>query len=284
MRSASSTGTDVTFTVDRRASARKKNKLERYFADHVWNSTDGFVCLSKNMCRASAMQKPGTAYYEGQGQMVGPCFDLFVDDAPFRVLVVPIEYGTTRRGVTVAERTAHVVGETAKKPFRQLNPHMRGVTLTLQLAFGLPVGESGPTHLSLPNRPAVHLFEAYSMVNMLWCTAVKKGTMSSRSTGMMRASCTRHMRATIDILKPTLIVSQGVVLDETLRASLGVREPVNAHVAHCELDGNQFVWASLRHPTLNWHSVKYPYFSKVVVPTIRTARELALSTSAPTSR
>ncbi|GAA2438054.1 hypothetical protein GCM10009856_56390 [Mycolicibacterium llatzerense] len=47
------------------------------------------------------------------------------------------------------------------------------------------------------------------------------------------------------------------------------------HVAECDLDGNKFVWASLRHPTLNWHSTKYPYFDEVVVPTILEARSRA---------
>lgn len=77
-------------------------------------------------------------------------------------------------------------------------------------------------------------------------------------------------------LKPTLVVSQGAGLDETLRSSLGVTEPINENVALCELDGQSFVWSSLRHPTLSWHSTKYPYFDQVVRPTITESRLLAL--------
>ena len=46
---------------------------------------------------------------------------------------------------------------------------------------------------------------------------------------MLRGSCSRHMRATIRILQPTLVISQGVGLDETLRASLGVTNPITEH-------------------------------------------------------
>jgi len=265
----------MAFTVDRAASKRKLNQLERYFNQQIWNPDDGFICSSKEMCRTSAMRKPDTAFYGGQGQMVGPSFDLAENGIPLRVLVIPMEYGTARRGVSVAKRSEHVV-RTGDKAFNKLNPHMRGVLFALQLAYGLHVGEMGDTHLPLVGKAPVHLFEAFAMVNLLWCSAVKKGTMSSRSTGMMRASCARHMRATIDILKPTLVMSQGVGLDETLRASLGVREPINAHLATCDLDGNQFVWASLKHPTLSWHSTKYAYFKEVVKPTITQARAVAM--------
>ncbi len=34
---------------------------------------------------------------------------------------------------------------------------------------------------------------------------------------------------------------------------------MSATAAHCDPDGNQFVWASLQHPTGNGHSLKYSY-------------------------
>ena len=94
---------------------------------------------------------------------------------------------------------------------------------------------------------------------------------------MLRGSCSRHMRATIRILQPTLVISQGVGLDETLRASLGVTNPITEHLATCDLGGNRFVWVSLRHPTRNWSSVNQPYLKTVVVPAIAQGREIALA-------
>lgn len=264
------------YRVDREVSARKRKELQGYFQDNVWNSEDVFICRSQQMCRTSAMKNPQTAFCGGQGQSVGPSYEVYHDSTPLRVLVIPMESGAESQGVSWAERSEEVAGA-GRKPFRQLNPHMRGVLFTLQLAFGLPVGEAGATHLPISadgNNP--HLFESFAMVNLLWCSAVKKGSMSSRSTGMMRASCARHMRATVGILKPNLVISQGSRLDETLRSSLGVTEPVDEAIARCDLDGQSFVWASLRHPTRSWHSTKLPYFDEVVRPTLALARELAL--------
>jgi hypothetical protein len=67
------------------------------------------------------------------------------------------------------------------------------------------------------------------------------------------------------------------VLHETLWASLGVTHPVNPNLAECNLNGNRFSWASPRHPTLNWHSVQYPYMRETVAPTIKKARTRALA-------
>ena len=75
----------------------------------------------------------------------------------------------------------------------------------------------------------------------------------------------------------TLVISQGIGLDETLRASLGITQPINEHVATCDLDGNRFAWVSLRHPTRNWSSVNQPYLKKVVAGAITQGREIALA-------
>lgn len=272
------------FAVDRLASERRATALEKYLAQHVWNpTTDRFVCISGSICRQSAQRKPGTAFYEAQGHMVGPCFDLFINDEPFRVLVVPIEAGGSRKvqhreHVTVAQRTGYLL-EAKDKPFWRRNAHMRGVTFALQLAFGLyPKDEDdeGKERLTFADGSTAHFFEAYAMTNLLLCSAVVEGTMRSRSTGIMRGSCARHMRATIDILQPTLVISQGDVLDETLRAIMGVTKPVSVNIAHCELGGNEFVWASLKHPTWFWRMPLDEYLWDVVVPTIQDARALAL--------
>lgn len=144
------------------------------------------------------------------------------------------------------------------------------------MAFGFDPDDQGAEYLELADGSTAHLFEAYAMANLLLCSALEPGTVESRSTGIMRGSCSRHMRATVGILQPSLVISQGAVLDETLRASLGVTRPVNAHLAHCELDGNKFVWVSLKHPTRLWRWMTDDYLWEVVEPSIRKARALAL--------
>ena len=182
-----------------------------------------------------------------------------------------METGTMNRHTTVERRTSAVL-KAAKIPFSKRNPHMKGVTFALRLAFGLPVADLDAEYVEFADGTTAHLLESYAMTNLLLCSAVTIGTMSSRSTPMMRGSCFRHMRKTIGILQPNLVISQGVVLDETLRAGLGVVDPVNPNVATCDLDGNPFVWVSLRHPTRNWNAVGQPYLKKVVAPSINLAR------------
>ena len=79
----------------------------------------------------------------------------------------------------------------------------------------------------------------------------------------------RHMRGAMNILQPNLVISQSVVLDETLRAGLGVVVTVDANISVCNLDGNPFAWVSLRHPTRNWNAASQPYLKKFVVPSIK---------------
>ena len=47
------------------------------------------------------------------------------------------------------------------------------------------------------------------------------------------------------------------------------------------MDGNWFVWASLRHPTLSWDSLKNLYMNETVVPTLKQARKRALKLPQP---
>ena len=262
------------FSVDREASNRRKARLESYLSDEVWNPRHGFICQSGPDCHSSAA-KCGASFYEAQGHMVGPYYDMEVGGRPFRVVVLPMETGEPKQHRTIDQRTKDVL-DSAELSFGQRNPHMKGVTFALRLAFGLPVDED-VEHIRLDDGSRVHLFETYAMTNLLLCSAVDEGTMKSRSTSIMRRSCARHMRATIGILQPTLVISQGAGLRPTLEATLGVRKAVTDDVALCDLDGNQFVWVSLRHPSRgNWHSLKCAYLHEVVVPAITAGRQLAL--------
>jgi hypothetical protein len=89
-------------------------------------------------------------------------------------------------------------------------------------------------------------------------------------TTVMRKNCARHLQAAIGILQPTLVISQGSGLVETLRGSFGVTHPMSTNLgtslARCDLDGNQFIWAALRHPTRNCSTINQPYFRDTVVP------------------
>jgi hypothetical protein len=208
--------------------------------------------------------------------MVGPCYDLHVGGNPYRVLVLPMETGEPKQHRTVEQRTKDVL-DSGLLAFGQRNQHMQGVTFALRLAFGLAVDED-IERIQFDDGSSAHLFEAYAMTNLLLCSAVVPGTFKSAATGIMRKSCSRHMRETIGILQPTLVISQGGGnLEKSLRASLGVTEWKTPRIAKCDLDGDRFVWVSLWHPSRgHWHSLKCTYLHEVVVPAITEGRNLAL--------
>lgn len=263
------------FSVDRAASDRRKVLLESYLSTSVWNPDEGFVCKSAIGCRSSA-EKGGASFYEAQGHMVGPCYDIRVDDVPHRVVVVPMETGETKQHRTVEQRTQDVLNS-GTLTFGQRNQHMRGVTFALRLAFGLPV-DADTEHIHFDDGSNAHLFDAYAMTNLLLCSAVDHGTAKSRATAIMRNSCSRHLRETLKILQPTLVISQGAGLDKTLSDTFGITQRVTPSVATCDQDGNRFVWVSLRHPSRgNWSSLKCAYLHEVVVPAITKGRALALA-------
>lgn len=262
------------FSVDRVASRQRKTRLESYLSASVWNPNEGFICKSATGCRSSA-EKAGASFYEAQSHMVGPSYDMRVDGTPHRVVVLPMETGEPKQHRTVEQRTQDVL-DSGKLTFGQRNQHMRGVTFALRLAFGLPV-DADTEHIQFADGSSTHLFDAYAMTNLLLCSAVDHGTAKSRANGIMRKSCSRHLRATLEILQPTLVISQGAGLDNTLFSALGVTRSLAATVAACDLDGHQFVWVSLRHPSRgNWSSLKCTYLHDTVVPAITRGRELAL--------
>ena len=94
----------------------------------------------------------------------------------------------------------------------------------------------------------------------------------------MRANCTRHLQAAIGTCSPRW--SSRGARDSLKRCGVRSASPndtdLGTNLARCDLDGNQFIWAALRHPTRNWSSINQPYFRDTVVPTLRQARKRAL--------
>jgi hypothetical protein len=82
-------------------------------------------------------------------------------------------------------------------------------------------------------------------------------------------------------VQPTLVISQGWGLVDTLWDSLGVTRQVEldvekCYLTYCDLNGHRFVWVALYHPTRFWSTINQPYFKKTVGPAIKEARRRAL--------
>lgn len=125
--------------------------------------------------------------------------------SPIASWFLPTETGEPKQRQTLDQRTKDVL-ESGKEAFRQRNQHMQGVTFGLRLAFGLAV-DVNIERIQFEDESSAHLFEACAMTNLLLCSAVDEGTFKSRATGPMRRSCTRHTRATLGILQPTLVIA-----------------------------------------------------------------------------
>ena len=262
---------------DPAASQRRKDDLSRYQETNVYNPRDGFLCASGTACKASAHKRPGSGFYEAQGSSVGAHYELADDGRPLRVLVVPMVTGRARAHVSVDERTGEVMN-VMERPFRQRNPHMRGVTLALRLAFGHSLDEDEEGEwITAVDGQRFHVLDAYAMANLLLGSAVQLDTPNSRSTSVMRSNCSRHMGETVRLLAPTLVVSQGVNLSKPLRSLFEVVTEHSPNLAECRLGDRDFVWADLRHPTRHWDWLSRAYLQEVVGPTLRQARRLALA-------
>lgn len=269
--------------------AARRRELGTYY-DRAVLSADGFVCTSLGRCRGSVSHKPDVGFYEGQLPYLGDHYDTAVDDgALMRVLVVPMEVAGGEDWVhTGMEHFGDVIRWRASQRFSERNNHMRGVTFALRLAFGLGVGDDrAGEYLDTPNG-SVHVFEAYAMVNAVLCSALAlkangEPTSSSRQNAVMRRSCSRHLKAAVRILAPTLVISQGSAVGSHLADLFTVRQRRSPTVASCAWAGHTFMWVDLTHPTAwaprSWSWLSHPYLHEVVEPSITLARSLVLATT-----
>lgn len=265
------------FTTDPAATRRRLAALDDYYSRAVL--ADGeFVCEHAAACEASA-KRPGTGFFEAQGSCVSPQYDVAEDGVPMRLLVVAMETGRERSRVTVEERTTEV-RQLVGRPWRSWNPHMRGVGLALRLAFGGNLGDDERgLHLATSDGP-VHVLDAYAMANLLLCSAVQLGSVTSRSTSTMRRNCAPHLGATIDILEPTLGIPQGTTVSAPFESLVDVVDTTSPNVAVCERNGRTLVWVNLHHPTYAWSWLTHEYLHRTAAPAITVGRRVARAIAA----
>jgi hypothetical protein len=263
--------------------AARRHELAAYY-DKAVLSRAGFVCASEATCRGSVEHKPGVGFFEGQLPYLGGHYDTTLPGgATMRVLVVPMETGREWQQTGMDDFTA-VIRRRASERFSERNNHMRGVTFALRLAFGLGLGDDrAGEYLSTPDG-ALHVFDAYAMVNATLCSAIKVGTTDSRQSAVMRQKCARHLKAAVRLLEPTMLISQGVEVGKHLAGVFTVRARRTPTVASCRLLGHEFIWVDLAHPTArapqSWSWLTHPYLHEVVEPSITLARQLACETEA----
>lgn len=270
---------------DPNATAARYAKLAAYTGEAILDDTR-FRCASETSCRRSLTS--GVHFAAGQLSHVGRYYDAFIGDAPFRVLVIAMDTGRSNGGVSLDQRRSELYASAALS-FTRRNPHMRGTTLALRAVFQRENWQDASEEFLDDDRRSVHLFDAYAMANLRLCSATLGSTQSKGTTTMSR-NCLRHLRATIDILEPTLVIVQGAEVGKSLRAL--VRDPVvlgtSVEAVGLAAGAAPVVLATFPHPSYpaakyNWSAATRPYFAQTVLPALRQARHHAIAKASGTT-
>ena len=246
-------------------SKRYWNRLEAYCSMHVLKpksefSKSGFCCEYGEACRSSVGGKRNS-FAAGQLSYVGDGYAVEIDGRPMRILVVPVQVGEDE--VNDMDKRRKQVLE-CRDPSRR-PPHMCAVVEVLQVLFGLEPGGV----VERINRNS-HVLEAYAMANSVLCS-----NLSGNPTGAMLKNCREHLSQTIELLEPTIIVTQGNVPRDTFREAVDRYEPICERVARVTIKGVQAVCCEILLPSPGYYGPK-GHFCQVAVPALERTRRLAL--------
>jgi len=199
-----------------------------------------------------------------------------VNQQPLRILVVPMQTGRDHRHVTMEQRAAQVASAKplSARPMPRTT-HMDGTALALKVLLGLPLGNDDEIE------PGVHLFDCFAMANATLCSHIASESASGAGTPEMHDLCVKHLRRTIEILQPTVILSQGWRRTgpspaTSVARALGIAKPERGTCTSVKLGYGAVAFAAVIHPARNWPAPGRPKFRSEVLPVLREARRLAV--------
>lgn len=275
-------GTDIQRRIQTRPEATNTRKaaVDSYLQAQVSGASE-FVCSHLDACRSSH----DGAFLEGQLHHIGGHYDAYIDERPFRVVIVGQEYGHPPAMVSLDSREEMIMRSglehrfVAQDGLPGRNPHMKGTTSLLRLLYGRPPGDDYEGEwVTTTDGVRIHLFEAFALVNYLICSATPEGSSRGQSTRLMKTNCARHFRSVLELLQPTVLVCQGKGFSSWVVKALGVgRVEAQDRVFHFELGGVRGVGAILNHPSTpnwvhSWGSLRAPYLREMVLPTVNEIR------------
>ncbi len=249
-------------------------RLNEYCSKNI-HTKDTFACSKYNECRTSHSGN----FYEGQLSHVGKLYDASLNEKPFRILIVGQEYGTNDRLVSLEQR-AEMIYKSGSLTFSKRNPHMRGTTSVLRLLFNKGLGKDADGELQQFNNEGYHIFDTFALVNFLLCSAIKAGGgKKGKATDEMKRNCSKHFRATLEILEPTIIILQS---RSFLTPFLGVfdhTELLTKNLYIGMIKNKKIFLGCFTHPSTptnkdNWgRDEKTQYLLKTIAPTINIITE-----------
>lgn len=157
------------------------------------------------------------------------------------------------------------------------NPHMRGTTTALRLLLGAGPGTDYEGEFVRPvNGRPFHLFDGFSLVNRLLCSAGPLGGSQGRPTSTMAVNCGVHFAATLSILEPTIVILQGAKVSRWVGDVLAPMQRHTDHLYEATYEDRRVLVCSFSHPSahgaLRWGDrPDAPYIAEAIAPTLRDA-------------
>jgi hypothetical protein len=261
------------FTANLAGSKRAIEQLDAYFGQNVVG------CGHMGSCRLSAERK-GFCFNPTQLPHVGAAYDLSGDGRPWRIAVCGQEAGKPIPYRSIAERSPGMSAGGRTKPFTERNPHMQGTTNALRLLFGRPLSPDPKDENIIINGEYRHIYDAFALINALSCSStVAAAGKNGKATTEMKRNCVEHLRATVQILRPTVLVVQGNIAGGMLRKAFPSMQVFGKTGGL--IPGLGTAVALLSHPSarddwrrgergerthLKWAALDSPYLHDVVAP------------------
>ncbi len=153
---------------------------------------------------------------------------------------------------------------------------MDGTALALKVLLGLPV--DGEETIAFDGERS-HVFDCFAMANATLCSRVGTDA-SGQGSSTMFEQCLHHLRRTIGVLMPNVVVAQG--WDETgwspsrsAAEALGVPKPPKNSCVSVTANYGRVALVAAVHPARNWFTPNMTLWGKIEAA-LREARVIVL--------
>lgn len=160
---------------------------------------------------------------------------------------------------------------------------MKGTSSLLRLLHNVPLGSDHEGEFIQVDGNAIHLFDTFVLANYLLCSAVMEGSRQGQATDAMKKNCAEHFVATLEILKPTVLIIQGKGFWDNYVEQIfkGGLEQIDNCLYQARFKDNSMLIAAFAHPSAAangfWgNSVSSKYLLNTVKPTVEHIRETIL--------
>lgn len=207
-------------------------KLKDYYDEHFKVCTNG--CKNFEKCSNGFKKELVLRESFNDSIRVGKYYDTYVDGNPLRLLIV---------GIEVISKTGRTFEQKNKRPFRLNechNNHIVGTLETLLRIYGVDVNvqKNWKEHISVKNDL---LYDSYALTNAFKCVFKTKENGDNKAgpkNRMMYDKCYEHLISELNILDPTIIITQGRwsdnynnLLIETLKGSFAFIKKIDEAAA-----------------------------------------------------